>query len=99
MKIKEQIDSYNVKSLSGIDTAVRKMRDRCDCMDMLGRALKNNIQVAKDDGYQDKNSEKAELIIDEYLKKLVACRHELDELSASVKKFIDKMEDIWDSWN
>ena len=99
MKIKDKIDSYNIKSLSGIDSAVKKINNRCEYMDALGRALKNNIEVAKSEGYQDKNSEKAESIIDEYLGNLADCRKELDELGASVKKFIEKMEDIWDSWN
>ena len=98
MKIKEQIDSYNIKSLSGIDNAVRKIRERCDYMDAVGVALKNNIEVAKENGYQDENSEKAEQIIDEYCQRLNSCKNELDELGASVKRFIDKMEDIWNSW-
>jgi hypothetical protein len=98
MKIKEKIDSYNINSLSAISGSVARMRDRCDRMDDLGKMVKYNIEIAKQEGYVDENSKKAELIIEEYSKKLASCRAELDELAESVKLFKEKMNDIWEGW-
>ena len=99
MKIKEKIDSYDIKSLSGIRRTIKKIDDRCAFMDKMGHGLKNNIEYAKENGYRDVNSEKAERIIDEYLQKLTKCRGELEELAESVNKFVVKMDDIWGSWS
>ena len=98
MKLNTHIDAYDVKSLSGIKKAVIKMKDRCERMEMLGDLLKNNINFARENGFQSVNCDKAEEIINEYRRKLDGGKHEFEELSQSVDEFTEKINDIWNSW-
>jgi hypothetical protein len=98
MKLNDRIDSYDIKSMSNIESAVIKMKNHCDKMEMLGGLLKHNIAVARDAGFQSINCDRAEEIINEYCKNLSGAREEFLELSDSVKKFIDKINDIWNTW-
>lgn len=98
MKLKQEIESYNVKSLEGIEHGVGKMRQHCQDLCKLGEFLKYKIQEARNNGFQDVNTDRAELLISEYVKKLSAAEFEYSELSTSVRQFIDKIETIWEDW-
>lgn len=98
MKLNTHIDGYDVKSLSGIKSAVVKMKTRCENMENYGELLKNNINVARDNGFQSVNCDKAESIINEYRKKLNSGKMEFEELAKSVDDFSDKIDNIWNSW-
>ena len=98
MKLKRDIESYDVKSLRGMNDGFVKMKKHCETLCALGKLLENKIQVAKANGFQDVNTDRAEALIDEYLKKMAHAESEYSELSASVKEFIRKIEDIWSPW-
>lgn len=98
MKLKRDIESYDVKSLRGMDEGVVKMKKHCETLCSLGKLLENKIQVAKANGFQDVNTDRAEALINEYLKKMADAEKEYSELSVSVKELIRKIEDIWSPW-
>ena len=98
MKLNSEIESYDVASLTGIDTGLSQMKRQCQKLTELGVFLKKKIVKARADGFQDVNTDRAEKIIDEYLKKLEVAGAEYSELSESVKEFINKINDIWSPW-
>ncbi len=98
MKLNEHIDSYDVKSLSDVEQAVIKLKGHCENMELLGSALKNNIAVARENGFESVNCDKAEEIVNEYCKRLNGAKEEFSELAESVKAFTEKINNIWNSW-
>lgn len=98
MKLKKDIDSYDVKSLHGMDEGVMKMKKHCENLCMLGKFLESKIKAARANGFQDINTDRAESLIQEYLKKMADAEKEYSELSVSVKELIRKIEDIWSPW-
>lgn len=98
MKLKKDIESYDVKSLRDLDEGVTKMKKHCENLCMLGKFLESKIQAARANGFQDVNTDRAEELIKEYLKKMSYAEREYSELSVSVKDFIRKIEDIWSPW-
>jgi len=98
MKLNQHIDGYDIKSLSDIEQSVTRMKAHCEKMDLLGTMLKNNIQFARENGFQSINCDKAEEVIDGYCKKLKNAENEFDELAVSVQKFTEKIHNIWNSW-
>ena len=98
MKINKKIDGYNVKSLEGIKSGVNKMRRHCDTLDDFGRIILNNIRVARSEGFDDVNCDRAEEIINEYRRTLANTKYEFDELNDSIKQFIETISDYWSSW-
>lgn len=98
MKLKTEMESYDVKSLRGIGEGVTKMKQHCETLCMLGQFLERKIKKARADGFQDINTERAEALIGEYLEKLRHAEQEYSELAVSVDAFIAKIEDIWSPW-
>ena len=98
MKLKTQMDRYDVKSLRGIDEGVVKMKKHCELLCQLGVLLDAKIKQARADGFQDINTERAEELIANYLDRMSHAKEEYSELSESVKDFIHKIEDIWSAW-
>lgn len=98
MKINKKIDSYNVKSLEGIKVGVNRMCKHCETLDDLGRIILNNIRVARSEGFDDVNCDRAEEIINEYRRTLANTKYEFDELNDSIKQFIETINDYWSSW-
>lgn len=98
MKLKTEMESYDVKSLRSIDEGVTKMKKHCENLGMLGKLLESKLQAARANGFQDVNTDRAEELVKEYLKKMSHAESEYSELSASVKAFIRKIEDIWSPW-
>lgn len=98
MKLKKNIDAYDVKSLQSIDEGVKKMQKHCEMLCELGVAFKTKVKNAKDSGFQDINMERAEKLINEYLKNMIKAKNEYQELSVSVKEFVQKINDIWSAW-
>ena len=98
MKLKKDIESYDVKSLRGIDEGVNRMKKHCENLCMLGKLLESKIQAARANGFQDVNTDRAEELIKEYLKNMSCAEREYSELSGSVKEFIQKVENIWSPW-
>lgn len=98
MKLNQSIESYDIKSLQGIEEGVKKMKNHCEQLCQLGELLKNKIQKAKDGGFQDINMDRAEELINEYLKKMKNAESEYLELSNSVNEFVEKIHHIWGAW-
>ena len=99
MKIKLQMERYDVRSLRGIDEGVTKMKRHCEILCQLGAFLDSKIKQARADGFQDINTDRAEQLIAEYLKQMSYAKEEYSELSVSVKEYIHKIEDIWSTWS
>ena len=95
---KKHIESYDVKSLQGIDEGATKMTKRLEKLSALGVFLDSKIKEARENGFRDVNTDRAEELIREYLKKLQYAQNEYSELSDSVKEYVLKIEDIWSSW-
>lgn len=98
MKLKTEIESYDVKSLRGINEGIIRMRQHCEKLSALGQFLETKIQAARANGFEDVNTDRAEELIKEYIKQMTYAENEYSELSASVKNYICKIEDIWSSW-
>lgn len=98
MKIKTKIKIYDVESLQGIDEGVTRMTKRVEKLSALCVFLDSKIKEARENGFRDVNTDRAEELIREYLKKLQYAQNEYSELSASVKEYVLKIEDIWNSW-
>lgn len=98
MKLNQNIESYDINSLQGIEEGVKKMKNHCEQLCQLGELLKNKIQKAKDGGFQDINMIRTEELINEYLKKMRNAESEYLELSNSVKEYIEKIHKIWSAW-
>ena len=98
MKLKTEMESYDVRSLSGINEGVIRMRKHCETLRMLAEFLDSRIRAARADGFQDINTDRAEELIREFLKKMQRAEEEYSELSESVKAFMDKIEDLWSPW-
>ena len=98
MKLKKEIDAYDVKSLRGIDEGVTKMRKHCETLCMLGKLLEGKIQVARANGFEDVNIDRAEELLNAYIEKMSHAEFEYSELSDSVKEFTLKIEEIWSPW-
>ena len=98
MKLRTQMERYDVKSLRGIDEGVLKMKKHCEILCQLGVLLDAKIKQARSDGFQDINTDRAEELITNYLQRMSHAEQEYAELSTSVKDFIHKIEDIWSAW-
>ena len=98
MKLRTQMERYDVKSLRGIDEGVLKMKRHCEILCQFGVLLDAKIKQARSDGFEDVNADRAEELIGKYLKDLYDAEQEYAELSLSVKDFIRKIEDIWSAW-
>ena len=98
MKLKNEIESYDVKSLRGMDEGVMKMAKHSETLCTLGKLLEEKIQKARADGFEDENTVRAEELIKEYLKKMTLAESEYSELTVSVKELINKIEKIWSPW-
>lgn len=98
MKINERIDSYNVKSLDRIKDAAIGMKRHCEVLESLGTMILNNINVARADGFDDINCDRAEEIIKDYKKELTKTKEEFEELKTSVDRFTGTIDDYWSSW-
>ena len=98
MKLKKEIESYDIKSLRGLDESLRKMKNHCEILSSLGKLLESKIDEAKTNGFQDINTERAEALVKEYLKRMAHAEREYSELSMSLKEYIRKIEDIWSPW-
>lgn len=98
MKIASRIEGYNIESLEGLKTGVGVLNKHCDYLEELGKIILNNINVARQSGFDSINCDRAEEIIKEYQKTLNATKSEFIELNDSVQAFIDKINEIWSSW-
>lgn len=98
MKLKKEIESYDVKSLRGMSEGVMKMKKHCENLCMLGKFLAGKIEAARANGFEDVNIDRAEVLLKEYLKRMSQAEREYSELSDSVKELIRKIEDIWSPW-
>jgi len=98
MRIKTRIDEYNVENMEAVEATVRSLTQHCTRLEELGYELKHGIERARSDGFQDVNCDKAENEIDEYCRNLNNARDEFEELATSVRAFVDKIHDIWNSW-
>lgn len=99
MRLNKNIESYDIKSLQGIEQGVTKMKEHCDILCQLGLLLKKKIQDAREGGFQDPNMNRAEEQIDTYLENMKNAQMEYAELSDSVKEYVEKINDIWSDWN
>ena len=98
MKINKKIDSYNIKSLDGIRGGVKQMQKHCETLDDLGKAILHNIRIARSEGFDDVNCDRAEEIINNYRTTLSKTKFEFDELNESIKEFVGIIDDYWSSW-
>ena len=98
MKINKKIDSYNVKSLEGIRGGVNKMQKHCDTLEDLGKVILHNIRVARSEGFDDINCDRAEEIINDYRNTLSKTKYEFDELNESIENFVGIIDDYCSSW-
>ena len=92
MKLKNSIDSYDVKSLRGIENGVKEMTKRCDSLMDLCYFLEEKIREAREDGFEDVNTDRAEAEIKKFIEKMRMAESEYSELSVSVKYYIEKMD-------
>ena len=99
MKLKKSMESYNVKSLKGIQSGVEKMKKHCDILEYMCLSLEKEISDARLEGFDDINCDRAEEIIQRYIQGTKEARLEYKELSESVKEYIDKINDIWGCWS
>ena len=98
MRLKKEIESYNVKSLRGMEMGVVQMKKHCETLCALGKLLESKLEKARMDGFEDENTKRAEAVIREYVKKMSSAGMEYQELSESVKELIQKIEIIWSPW-
>ncbi|MBQ4584814.1 MAG: hypothetical protein IJA82_01245 [Clostridia bacterium] len=95
MKIKENIDEYNIESISTIHYTIVDIEKRCNILEHVASIMRRRL-VSVSDEFKTVNYERIDGAVDGFIKKMENARGELLELSKSVKHFEEKIRKIWE---
>ena len=97
MRLNNNIDEYDVKSLSQITNSVNEILVKCKKLDNGANSLSHNISMAQM-GFDNENMTRGKELINKYIQKLEGAERELKELIDSVNEFSEKLKKAWRSW-
>ncbi len=97
MRINNNIEEYDVRSLSAITESVETIRKSCKMLEHGAELLENNLRIATSH-FDSENMARAREIIKKYIKKLSEAEIEFNELLASVNEFQEKLQRAWRAW-
>jgi len=97
MRINDNIEEYDVKSLNAIVTCVETISKSCRMLETGAANLERNLSVAEVN-FQSENMARAKEIMGKYQTTLEEARAELKELLDSVTAFSDKLRHAWREW-
>lgn len=97
MKINDNIEEYDIKSMSAVLDCVETIRRSCKLLENGASNLEHNIGRAEAN-FQSENMARAKIIMKKYRATLEDAQSELKELLESVNAFSDKLKRAWREW-
>lgn len=97
MRINDNIEEYDVKSLNAILMCVESISRACKALERGASNLDHNISMAEAN-FSSENMARAKTIIKKYGVTLEDAQHELKELLESVNEFSEKLKRAWRDW-
>ena len=97
MRISDNIEEYDVKSMSAILTCVESISRSCKALERGAANLDHNIGIAENH-FSSENMARAKIIIRKYGVTLEEAQREFRELLNSVNEFSDKLRRAWREW-
>ena len=97
MRISDNIEEYDVKSMSAITACVESISRSCKALERGAANLEHNISMAEN-MFSSENMARAKIIIKKYGVTLEDAEHELKELLDSVNAFSEKLKRAWSEW-
>ncbi len=97
MRINDQIESYDIRSMSSIVDSVSSILRMCCVLHEAATILGGNLTRAQE-YFTSFNMEQAIEVIDRYNAKLTNAETELNELLKSVNEYTEKLNHAWRAW-
>lgn len=97
MRINDNIEEYDVKSLNEIISCVETISRSLKALERGASNLDHNISMAESN-FSSENMARAKTIIRKYGVTLEGAQLELRELLDSVNNFIEKLRRAWREW-
>ena len=97
MKINDQIEEYDIRSMSSIVDSVSNILRMCRMLHDGAEILGGNLTRSQE-YFTSENMVQANEVINRYNAKLTNAETELDELLKSVNAYTEKLNHAWRKW-
>ena len=97
MKINDNIEEYDIRSMNAILSCVESISKGCKMLENGASNLEHNISRAEAN-FQSENMARAKIIMKKYEATLEDAQLELKELLESVNAFSEKLKRAWREW-
>lgn len=97
MKLNENIEEYDVKSIQSILHSVTDIKNSCKKLENGAVSLEHNIGMFEK-SFDSENMSRAKEIIKKFVARLSDAERELGELLGSVNDYAEKLKRAWRPW-